>query len=246
ISPLKFSLSRTSGMRKTFLLLMKHCACNILKLLSDKLYVKASISNCFMVCQVQHKNLVWRSEDGGALFSKDESRILTWSRDGTARVWNASDGKPLTEPMKHESYVNGAVFSKDESRILTWSADGTTRLWNASDGKPLSEPMKHEGSVWGAVFSKDESRILTWSSDGTARVWDIGADYDFPPEHLPLLVEVATGTAMDDAGNISVLSKDEWEARKEKYIEIAENHLKTCKYPKANMYVRQKRAWGLD
>jgi len=83
---------------------------------------------------------------------------------------------------------------------------------------------------------------------GTARVWDwdIAADYDFPPEHLPLLVEVATGTAMDDAGNVSALNKDQWEERRLKYIEIAEEHLKTCKYPKANMYVRQKKAWGMD
>ncbi|OQX08789.1 MAG: hypothetical protein BWK80_47710, partial [Desulfobacteraceae bacterium IS3] len=103
------------------------------------------------------------------------------------------------------------------------------------------------GSVRGAVFDKNESRILTWSYDGTARVWDIGADYDFPPEHFPLLVEVATGTAMNDnTGDVSVLSKNEWEARKQEYIEIAEEHLKTCKYPKANMYVRQKQAWGMD
>ena len=103
--------------------------------------------------------------------------------------------------------------------------------------------MKHEKSVYGALFSKDESRILTWSADGTARLWDIGTDYDFPNEHLPLLLEVATGTIMDDYGNISVLSKEDWETKKMEYITIAENHLTDCKYKKYNLYLKQKQFW---
>ena len=62
----------------------------------------------------------------------------------------------------------------------------------------LNIQIKYESSVIGALFTKDDSRILTWSRDGTARLWNIEADYDFPNQHLPLLVEVATGTAMDD------------------------------------------------
>ena len=51
----------------------------------------------------------------GAVFSKDEERVLTWSEDGSARIWSAKDGSALTAPMKHEKSVLGAVFSKDES-----------------------------------------------------------------------------------------------------------------------------------
>ena len=66
----------------------------------------------------------------GAAFTKDETRILTWSGDGTARLWEAKDGSPIGQPMKHDSDVYGAAFTKDETRILTWSHDGTVRLWN--------------------------------------------------------------------------------------------------------------------
>ncbi len=104
--------------------------------------------------------------------------------------------------------------------------------------------MKHDNYVSGAVFSRDESLILTWSDDSTARLWDIGADYDFPKEYLPLLVQVATGTKMDDNGNVDALSKDEWEKKKQEYIKVAEEHLKTCKYKKYNLYLtRQKQYW---
>lgn len=68
------------------------------------------------------------------------------------------------------------------------------------------------------------------------RLWNIGIDYDFPREYLPLLVEVRTGTRMDEYGNIFVLSGEEWEAKRKEYVRIAENHLKTCKYKDANLY----------
>ena len=31
----------------------------------------------------------------GAVFSRDESRLLTWSDDGTARLWDAASGQEL-------------------------------------------------------------------------------------------------------------------------------------------------------
>jgi WD40 repeat protein len=38
-----------------------------------------------------------------AAFSPDGKRIVTASRDNTARVWDADTGKPIGEPLKgHE------------------------------------------------------------------------------------------------------------------------------------------------
>jgi WD40 repeat protein len=118
-----------------------------------------------------------RHEGGvqGAVFNADESRILTWSEDGTARLWNAATAKPIGDVMRHEgsdSAVKGAIFNADESRILTWSNDGTARLWNATTTQPIGEPMRHDNYMIGAIFIADDSRILTWSWDGTARLWD--------------------------------------------------------------------------
>lgn len=57
------------------------------------------------------------------------------------------------------------------------------------------------------------------------------------------MVEVVTGTVMDDLGNVTALNPEAWQERKEKYIEIAGKHLKTCRYKDANIYMRQKRFW---
>jgi hypothetical protein len=114
----------------------------------------------------------------GAVFSADQDRILTWSRDGTARLWDASSGEAMTPPLAHKDIVYGARFSADGKRILTWSADGTARVWDAGSGEAVTPPLKHEDGVLGAEFSADQRRILTWSGNligggaGVARVWN--------------------------------------------------------------------------
>nr|VFK54780.1 MAG: hypothetical protein BECKTUN1418F_GA0071002_10556 [Candidatus Kentron sp. TUN]VFK59188.1 MAG: hypothetical protein BECKTUN1418E_GA0071001_10526 [Candidatus Kentron sp. TUN] len=88
------------------------------------------------------------------------------------------------------------------------------------------------------MFSADESRILTWSDDGTARLWDFGVDYDFPVAHLPLQVEVMTGTAMNDFGAVRTLRAEEWKRKRQLYERIAEAHAAECRYKKANLYLK--------
>ena len=39
----------------------------------------------------------------GAAFSRDESRILTWSEDGTARLWDAATGKEVVAALRHDA-----------------------------------------------------------------------------------------------------------------------------------------------
>jgi len=65
---------------------------------------------------------------------------VTASSDKTARVWDAATGKALSEPMKHDNYVNSAQFSPDGQRVVTASYDKTARVWDAATGKALSDP----------------------------------------------------------------------------------------------------------
>ena len=66
-----------------------------------------------------------------AAFSPDGKRIVTASRDKTARIWDAATGKPIGEPLKgHEDAVHSAAFSPDGKRIVTASEDKTARIWD--------------------------------------------------------------------------------------------------------------------
>ncbi|HEX9941447.1 MAG TPA: CHAT domain-containing protein, partial [Thermoanaerobaculia bacterium] len=105
-----------------------------------------------------------------AAFSPDGTRVLTASRDGTARVW-AADG--LSEPVVLRGHGGPvlAAFSPDGQRVVTASTDGTARVWSV-DGS--GEPVilrGHQGGVLSASFSPDGRQIVTASEDGTARVW---------------------------------------------------------------------------
>src|SRR5215472_790540 len=75
---------------------------------------------------MKHDGSVW-----GALLTKDERRILSWSLDNTLRLWDAATGQQIGPAMKHDGEVRGALLTQDERRILSWSFDDTLRLWDA-------------------------------------------------------------------------------------------------------------------
>ena len=104
------------------------------------------------------------------VFSPDGARILTASRDKTAKLWDAASGKLLAS-FDHQGRVLQGVFSPDGTRILTASADMTAKLWDATSGKLLTS-FDHQDWILRAAFSPDGSRILTASADKTAKLWD--------------------------------------------------------------------------
>lgn len=109
----------------------------------------------------------------GARFSPAGERIVTASRDGTARVWNATDGRLLVTLKGHTDYVFDAAFSADSRRIVTASGDNTVRIWNAVSGEAISTLYGHTQLVFSAGFSPDGERVVSVSGDRTVRTWGI-------------------------------------------------------------------------
>ena len=126
----------------------------------------------------------------GAQYSPDGERVVTASRDSTARLSDARTGEPVGEPMKHEGPVDSAGFSPDGARIVTASRGGTARLWDVRAGRAFHKPMKHRGRVFFAQFSPDGERVVTASMDSTARLWDARTDESFgrPMKHDSLVI----------------------------------------------------------
>jgi WD40 repeat protein len=67
-----------------------------------------------------------------AKFDPEESRVVTTSFDGTARIWDAASGKEIAALRGHNSTVNSASFSPDGRRVLTASSDKTARIWDVT------------------------------------------------------------------------------------------------------------------
>ncbi len=143
---------------------------------TDGKYLATMGENTAWVREVSTGEPVANMEPGDILrsicFSPDGRRLATASEDSTARVWEASTGKPVGNPMKHGGKVYSVCFSPDGNHLATASEDGTARVWEASIGEPVGNPMKHEDIVNFVCFSPDGRYVATASRDKTARVWE--------------------------------------------------------------------------
>jgi serine/threonine protein kinase/WD40 repeat protein len=118
-----------------------------------------------------------------AIFSPDSTRIATTTGNGTARVWDAATGEPVSLPMQQGEGALRARFSPDGTLLLTYSPDGSAaRVWDAATGLPVSALIDPEristalspfpgagGTAHIPAFSPDGRWVLT---PGKARVWD--------------------------------------------------------------------------
>ena len=104
-------------------------------------------------------------------FSPDGTRVVTGSRDGTAKLWDATTGRETLTLKGHTGGVTSAAFGPDGTRVVTASFDNTAKLWDAVTGREMLAFKGHTFGVYSAAFGPDGTRVVT-SGDGTAKLWD--------------------------------------------------------------------------
>ena len=129
----------------------------------------------------EYPNLYVRSaNDGTILFSLQghnkrvlgveslsNERILSWSKDNTLRVWDASSGKALGVLPKEDELVEVRVLS--DGRILSHYASGVISIW---DGFSEKSQVTINGDPGLVITAIHEGWILT-SGNGALQYWSI-------------------------------------------------------------------------
>jgi WD40 repeat protein/serine/threonine protein kinase len=126
------------------------------------------------LCRVEHLTLAGHKGGVTALaFAPDGQRLVTAVTDGTALVWDATNGQELFCLAGHRSEVTSVAYAPDGKWLVTGSTDGTARIWDAAGGRQLwMLQAQNSGPIWAVAVTPHSKRVVTGNQDGTARVWD--------------------------------------------------------------------------
>ncbi|KIK44104.1 hypothetical protein CY34DRAFT_35311, partial [Suillus luteus UH-Slu-Lm8-n1] len=101
-------------------------------------------------------------------------RIITYSQDGSFRVWDLKTGKQVGEKWEDEDYgVETIALSPDGKKVASGSFNGAVKLWNINTGKVIKTWTGHSKEVRAVSWSPDGGRVVSGSYDGTFRVWNV-------------------------------------------------------------------------
>lgn len=132
-----------------------------------------------------------------------DRRLVSWSADGTARIWSATGIHELVR--EHDAAVTGARQLRSGD-LLTWGADWTLHRWSPDgrdrgvmrhprspqtafglDAKRGGRDDGHFRGVRGVLECSDGS-LVSWDSEGSAQRWtddaapqEVVAPYPYAP-----------------------------------------------------------------
>ncbi|MBM3458000.1 MAG: WD40 repeat domain-containing protein, partial [Armatimonadetes bacterium] len=147
----------------------------------------------------QRSELLERAPEGSAgptgvlhvEFNREGTRLATAGPDLVARVWDATTGRPVTPPIRHERPVHQVRFLGADGALLTLAED-RSRLWDAATGQALTEPLTLQKQ---ANVSPDGQRVVTFGSD-EPRLWEV-PHYAGDSNNLRRLAEFLAGRRVE-------------------------------------------------
>ncbi len=106
-------------------------------------------------------------------FDPESQRLLTTSRDGTARIWYLADLFTAPQVLTgHQSSLISGAFNLEVTQILTLADDGEVWLWAIDTGQGAKIATSDCDALEVAFADTHDVAILA-CADGTARIFEV-------------------------------------------------------------------------
>jgi len=145
----------------------------------------------------------------GAIFNRERDKVLSWSDDGTVKLWSVEHGIQLLI-LKHNQAIKGAIFNKNETLILSWTND-SVRLWDMHENMLLSLVKKDLVNV---QFDATETSILMQDKENKVTSYNLYPSSNLEQKSYMLEVAIQNGIYLTKAGEVSILNRKKWKEKK--------------------------------
>ena len=116
--------------------------------------------------------VIFEGHEGGVhgAFFLSNGQLLSWSLDGSLKLWDSSSGQCLNSMAVDEGNLWHVAINDDFLAIACYVESPICVVWNVRTGEKVAELIGHQQEVTGCAWLT-RGRALTWSKDGTLRVW---------------------------------------------------------------------------
>ncbi len=99
-----------------------------------------------------------------------DDKIISVSKDKTARVWQINDPKEKIQLTAHKKFVYSVATH--QKHFATGDANGNIFIWKELNTQPLQSFVSDNATVNSLLFSADGKQLYVGRDDGFIEIWD--------------------------------------------------------------------------
>jgi len=118
-------------------------------------------------------------------FSPTGEILASCAWDGTARLWEVSTGKKVSqlEIPGEEIWINAVAFSPDGTRLAVGGGD-TFLIWDVPSEEIVVQRSGHYREINDVAFSRSGKHLASASRDGAIKLWDVTVRFEIRELHV--------------------------------------------------------------